>query len=45
MADPQSTVFISYRRNSSSFIAHAVFMNLRQHGYDVFTHINRNFLE
>ncbi|MBN1966081.1 MAG: toll/interleukin-1 receptor domain-containing protein, partial [Anaerolineae bacterium] len=36
MADPQKTVFISYRRNVSSFIARAIFMDLRAHGYDVF---------
>ena len=30
------TVFLSYRRNVSSFIARAVFQDLRQHGYDVF---------
>lgn len=30
------TVFISYRRSVSAFIARAVFMDLRQHGYDVF---------
>ena len=36
MAAPLSTVFLSYRRNVSSFIARAVFQDLRQHGYDVF---------
>src|SRR5262245_58281779 len=36
MADPQLTVFLSYRRNVSAFIARAVFQDLRQHGYDVF---------
>jgi tetratricopeptide (TPR) repeat protein len=36
MATPQPSVFISYRRRTSSFIARAVFMDLRQHGYDVF---------
>lgn len=30
------TVFISYRRGVSKFIARAVFQDLRQHGYDVF---------
>src|SRR5262245_55174010 len=36
MAAPSPTVFLSYRRNVSSFIARAVFQHLRQHGYDVF---------
>ena len=36
MAAPPPTVFLSYRRNVSSFIARAVFQDLRQHGYDVF---------
>jgi hypothetical protein len=36
MAEPQPTVFLSYRRNVSAFIARAVFLDLRQHGYDVF---------
>lgn len=30
------TVFISYRRSVASFIARAIFMDLREHGYDVF---------
>jgi tetratricopeptide (TPR) repeat protein len=34
--DPNKTVFISYRRSTSKFIARAVFMDLRAHGYDVF---------
>jgi hypothetical protein len=36
MADINNTVFISYRRDASSFIARAVFMELRQNGFDVF---------
>lgn len=36
MASVENTVFISYRRETSSFIARAIFMDLRQHGYDVF---------
>jgi tetratricopeptide (TPR) repeat protein len=36
MTDPQITVFISYRRSVASYIARAVFMDLRAHGYDVF---------
>jgi tetratricopeptide (TPR) repeat protein len=36
MADASKTVFISYRRNVASFIARAVFMDLRLNGYDVF---------
>jgi Flp pilus assembly protein TadD len=36
MPDAENTVFISYRRAVASFIARAVFMDLRDHGYDVF---------
>jgi tetratricopeptide (TPR) repeat protein len=36
MAAPLPTVFLSYRRHVSSFIARAVLQDLRQHGYDVF---------
>src|SRR5215813_1147434 len=36
MAAPAPTVFLSYRRHVSAFIARAVFQDLRQHGYDVF---------
>ena len=36
MREAQKTVFISYRRDAASFIARAVFMDLREHGYDVF---------
>lgn len=36
MSDPQKTVFISYRRKVSSFIARSVFLDLRANGYDVF---------
>jgi tetratricopeptide (TPR) repeat protein len=36
MTDPQKSVFISYRRNVASFIARAIFMDLRASGYDVF---------
>ena len=36
MAAPSPTVFLSYRRHISSFIARSIFMDLRQHGYDVF---------
>jgi formylglycine-generating enzyme required for sulfatase activity len=36
MDAPLPTVFLSYRRNVSAFIARAVFQDLRQHGYDVF---------
>ena len=34
--DPYRTVFISYRRQYSKFIARAIFQDLRAHGYDVF---------
>lgn len=36
MTDSDKTVFISYRRGVSKFIARAVFQDLRQHGFDVF---------
>lgn len=36
MADTEKTVFIGYRRKVSSFIARAIFLDLRAHGYDVF---------
>jgi tetratricopeptide (TPR) repeat protein len=36
MSDPDKTVFISYRRNVSSFIARSIFLDLRANGYDVF---------
>jgi len=36
MPEPEKTVFISYRRSVAAFIARAVFMDLRDHGYDVF---------
>ncbi|MBK9751004.1 MAG: toll/interleukin-1 receptor domain-containing protein [Chloroflexi bacterium] len=31
-----NTVFISYRRSTSSYLARAIYMDLKQHGYDVF---------
>jgi tetratricopeptide (TPR) repeat protein len=34
--ESDNTVFISYRRSVSAFVARAVFMDLRAHGYDVF---------
>jgi tetratricopeptide (TPR) repeat protein len=36
MSDASKSVFISYRRSTSSFIARAVFMDLRNNDYDVF---------
>jgi tetratricopeptide (TPR) repeat protein len=36
MADDNKTVFISYRRNVSSYIARAIFQDLRKRRYDVF---------
>ncbi len=36
MPDTSKTVFISYRRQVSSFIARAIFQHLREYGYDVF---------
>jgi tetratricopeptide (TPR) repeat protein len=36
MPDTDKSVFISYRRSTSSFIARAVFMDLRVNGFDVF---------
>lgn len=36
MPDPNKTVFISYRRSVSSYVARAIFGDLRLHHYDVF---------
>lgn len=36
MSDPDKSVFISYRRSVSAFIARAIFQDLRYHDYDVF---------
>ncbi len=36
MPTVHNTVFISYRRETSSYVARAMFMDLREHGYDVF---------
>jgi tetratricopeptide (TPR) repeat protein len=36
MTDAEKTVFISYRREVSSYIARAIFLDLRANGYDVF---------
>jgi len=36
MADKDKTVFISYQRKVSAFLARAVFANLKDHGFDVF---------
>ncbi len=36
MTDADKTVFISYRRDVSAFIARAVFMDLRLNGFDAF---------
>lgn len=36
MIEANKTVFISYRRKLSAFVARAVFMDLREHGYDAF---------
>jgi tetratricopeptide (TPR) repeat protein len=36
MSQVHNTVFISYRRSVASFIARAIFGDLRAHGYDVF---------
>src|SRR5579871_2476146 len=36
MREEQKTVFISYRRDVASFIARAIFLDLRNYGYDVF---------
>ncbi|MBZ0308389.1 MAG: tetratricopeptide repeat protein, partial [Anaerolineae bacterium] len=36
MSDAAKTIFISYRRKVSAFIARAIFQDLRTHGYDVF---------
>ena len=39
MSDKDKTVFISYRRSTSAYAARSIFMDLRQHGYDVFMDI------
>lgn len=39
MSDFEKTVFISYRREAAAFIARAIFMDLRSHGFDVFMDI------
>jgi hypothetical protein len=36
VADDQKTVFISYRRSASRYIARSIFEHLQAHGYDVF---------
>jgi tetratricopeptide (TPR) repeat protein len=36
MTDSEKTVFLSYRRNTSQYIARAIFLDLRANGYDVF---------
>jgi len=36
MAQPAESVFISYRRRHASFIAGAIFRDLRDHGFDAF---------
>lgn len=35
-APPQSSIFISYRRSTSKFIARAIFEDVRRRGYNVF---------
>jgi tetratricopeptide (TPR) repeat protein len=40
MTNAEKTVFISYRRSTSKYLARAVFMDLREHGYDVFLDVN-----
>jgi hypothetical protein len=40
MAEVEKTVFISYRRSTSKHLARAIFMDLRQHEYDVFLDVN-----
>ena len=36
MLDAEKTVFISYRRNVGRYLARAVFMDLKAHGFDAF---------
>jgi len=40
MPDAEQTVFISYRRNVSRHLARAIFMDLRQNGYDAFLDVD-----
>lgn len=41
MSDPNKTVFISYRRDVSKYLAIAIFKDLQQNGYDVFLDIEK----
>ncbi|RMG81809.1 MAG: TIR domain-containing protein [Chloroflexi bacterium] len=36
----RKSVFISYRRSSSRYLARAIYQNLRQHGWDVFLDVD-----
>ncbi len=38
--DAEKTVFISYRRSVSRHLARAIFLDLREHDYDVFLDVN-----
>ncbi len=40
MPDAEKTVFISYRRSVSRNLARAIFLDLREHDYDVFLDVN-----
>jgi tetratricopeptide (TPR) repeat protein len=39
-SDPQKTVFISYRRSASRYLARLIFKSLHDAGYDVFLDVN-----
>lgn len=39
MANAEKTVLISYRRDSSSYTARAIYQDFRHNGYDVFMNV------
>ncbi len=41
MSDPNKTVFISYRRDVSKYLALMIFKDLQQNGYDVFLDVEK----
>ena len=41
MSDTNKTVFISYRRDVSKYLAMAVFKDLQQNGYDAFLDVEK----
>src|SRR4051794_39331790 len=41
MNDPNKTVFISYRRDVSKYLARSIFQDLIQNGYDAFLDVEK----